>query len=93
MTFYFITKYNRRPLHFFGKIGGFIFSIGSIVLLYLFYLRLLGERIGDRPLLLFGILLVLAGLQIVFAGLVADLIVNKNGKDKDYYPMRYESKN
>jgi len=93
ITIYFITKYNRRPLHFFGKIGSLIFSIGLVALLYLFYLRLTGERIGDRPLLLFGILLVLVGIQIALTGLVADLIVNKNEKDKDYYPMKYESEN
>lgn len=93
ITIYFITKYNRRPLHFFGKIGGLLFSVGLITLLYLFYLRLAGERIGDRPLLLFGILLVLVGMQITLTGLVADLIVNKNDSDKDYYPMKYESEN
>lgn len=93
ITIYFITKYNRRPLHFFGKIGGLLFSAGLVALLYLFYLRLAGERIGDRPLLLFGILLVLVGLQIALTGLVADLIVNKNDSDKDYYPMKYESEN
>lgn len=65
-----------------------------VALLYLFYLRLIGERIGDRPLLLFGILLVLVGLQIALTGLVADLIVNKNDSDKeDYYPVKYESEN
>jgi glycosyltransferase involved in cell wall biosynthesis len=92
LTIYFITKYNRRPLHFFGKIGGLVFGLGMAVLAYLSYLRLfLNERIGDRPLLLFGILLVLAGTQVIFTGLIADLIVNSRSKENDSLPVKYSS--
>lgn len=90
ITIYFLTKYTRRPLHFFGKIGAFVFTIGFIVLLYLSYLRFMGERIGGRPLLLFGILLVLTGIQIIFTGLLADLIVNISTKDNDDFPIKFE---
>lgn len=90
ITIYFLTKYTRRPLHFFGKIGAFVFTIGFIILLYLSYLRFIGERIGGRPLLLFGVLLVLTGMQIIFTGLLADLIVNINSKDDDDFPIKFE---
>ena len=91
VTIYFLTKYTRRPLHFFGKFGGIIFSLGSIVLLYLFYLRIMGEKIGDRPLLLLGILLIITGVQTIFTGLIADLIVNLTGKKTQDTPLRYET--
>lgn len=91
ITIYFITKYNRRPLHFFGKIGGLVFSIGLVVLIYLFILRLLGETIGNRPLLLFGILLVIAGIQTIFTGLLADLIVNFHSKEAPDSSVKYSS--
>ncbi len=91
ITIYFLTKYTRRPLHFFGKIGGFVFGIGIIILLYLSYLRFLGERIGSRPLLLFGVLLVIAGIQTIFTGLLADLIVNLTVKDDNDFPVKYDS--
>ena len=92
LTIYFIMKYNRRPLHFFGKIGGIVFAIGLIILVYLSYLRLfLDQRIGDRPLLLLGILLVIAGIQTLFTGLLADLIVNTNSKE-DEFSIKYDSK-
>lgn len=91
VTIFFLTKYTRRPLHFFGKIGSILFGLGFIVLIYLTFLRLMGERIGDRPLLIFGVLLVIAGLQTIFTGLLADLIVNINTKGKDDYPIKYES--
>ena len=91
VTIYFLTKYTRRPLHFFGKFGGILFSLGSIVLLYLVYLRIMGEKIGDRPLLLLGILLVITGMQTIFTGLIADLIVNLSGKKMQEPPLRYET--
>jgi len=92
LTIYFIMKYNRRPLHFFGKIGGIVFGIGLMILVYLSYLRLFfDQKIGDRPLLLLGILLVIAGIQTLFTGLLADLIVNTNSK-KDEFSIKYDSK-
>jgi len=93
ITIYFLTKYTRRPLHFFGKIGSILFCVGFIILLYLTYIRLIfGESIGRRPLLLLGVLLVITGVQTIFTGLIADLIVNVNYKDEQSYPVKYESK-
>lgn len=91
ITMYFLTRYNRRPLHFFGKIGGLIFTVGFFILIYLSYLRFSGEKIGGRPLLLFGVLLIIAGLQIIFTGLLADLIVNLNNRETEEFPVKYES--
>lgn len=90
ITIYFIMKYNHRPLHFFGKIGSFIFLIGIALLTYLSILHFQGERIGDRPLLIFGVLLVIAGIQVIFTGLIADLIVNFHVKDNEEYPIKFE---
>ena len=81
-TILFLTKYAKRPLHFFGLTGGILSAIGSLILLYLVVLKLLGETIGGRPLLTFGMLLVLVGLQILFTGFIADLIINLNEKNK-----------
>lgn len=92
ITIYFLTKYTRRPLHFFGKIGTVVLGIGVVILLYLSYLRLfLDERIGSRPLLLFGVLMVIAGVQTIFTGLLADLMVNLNSKDNNDFPVKYSS--
>lgn len=91
ITIYFLTKYTRRPLHFFGKIGTFIFFAGVLVLLYLSYLHFLGQSIGRRPLLFLGILLTTTGIQTIFTGLIADLIVNVNYTEHPDYPLKYES--
>ena len=73
-TILFLTKYAKRPLHFFGFVGGVVSAIGFFIMIYLTILHFMGQKIGDRPLLIFGMLLMLAGLQLLFTGLLADLI-------------------
>ncbi|MDP3763184.1 MAG: glycosyltransferase family 2 protein [bacterium] len=72
----FIHRFTDRPMHFFGG-SGFIFgSIGFLILLYLTIEKIwLGALIGNRPLLLFGILLVLLGVQLFSLGFIGDMIV------------------
>lgn len=91
MTIYFLTKYTKRPLHFFIKIGFPLAFIGTAALFYLFVLRILGETIGDRPLLIFGMLFVITGFQVMLTGLIADLIVNFNKKEISDFPIKYDS--
>jgi glycosyltransferase involved in cell wall biosynthesis len=89
LTLFFLMKYTRRPLHFFARIGMTLFLIGFAVLAYLSVLWFQGAGIGDRPLLMFGVLLVLIGGQTVFTGLLADLIVNvQQGKPQEF-PLKY----
>lgn len=91
MTIYFLTKYTKRPLHFFMKLGAPIAGIGFVALFYLTVLRLMGETIGDRPLLIFAVLFVITGLQVMLTGLIADLIVNFNRKEINDYPISFDS--
>jgi glycosyltransferase involved in cell wall biosynthesis len=87
----FLIKYQQRPLHFFGFVGGGLTMIGSVILLYMVVLRIMGERIGDRPLLIFGVLLFLAGLQIFFTGFMAELLTNISQKNDLHLPLKYSS--
>ena len=82
-TILFLSKYAKRPLHFFLTIGGITGTIGFFILIYLSILHFLGKTIGDRPLLLFGILLVLAGFQVLFTGFLADLILHISEKNNE----------
>lgn len=92
MTMYFLVKYTRRPLHFFSKLGGILLLIGSALLIYLSAIHLMGGRIGTRPLLTFGVLFVIAGIQTIFTGLLADLMVNFNRTNtEEDLPIRYKS--
>src|SRR3954470_9116080 len=74
LTVKFLISYSTRPLHIFGLLGFIMGSLGILVSAYLAWMRLFGyESIGNRPLLLFGILLVFTGVQLVTLGLLAEM--------------------
>jgi glycosyltransferase involved in cell wall biosynthesis len=76
VTVFVTTRYLKRPLHFFGALGIGLGGIGSVLLIYLAALWLLGERpIGNRPLLFYGILLAILGVQLFSLGIVSELLV------------------
>jgi glycosyltransferase involved in cell wall biosynthesis len=76
MTIYFMKRFLTRPMHAFGWFGLVSTAIGLGIGLHLTYLKLfLSESIGQRPLLMLAVLLVLAGLQLFCFGLVAELLM------------------
>jgi len=92
-TMLFLSKYSQRPLHFFGTVGILSLLSGFVILIYLSILHFQGEAIGSRPLLLFGILLVLTGFQVLFTGFLADLFLHVSQKNNHKENMlRYETK-
>lgn len=80
-TMLFLSRYSTRPLHFFGTIGTLLFLIGLIILGYLSILHFQKQAIGTRPLLFFGGLFVLGGIQIILTGFLADLFINLHKKN------------
>jgi glycosyltransferase involved in cell wall biosynthesis len=89
-TIFFLSKYSRRPMHFFGLVGGILIFVGFVVLFHLSILRIAGETIGGRPLLIFGALFFLAGIQLFFVGFLADLIISHSNVEKKNL-LRYSS--
>lgn len=75
LTVAFLQRFRARPLHFFGAIGGALLLIGIAINVYLTALWLSGQKIGGRPLLLLGILLMVLGVQFFSTGFLADLVV------------------
>jgi glycosyltransferase involved in cell wall biosynthesis len=71
----FFKKYLQRPMHFFGMLGIVTFGIGMIINFYLLVLKILGHDIWGKPLLLLGILLVVAGIQFLTTGIIAELLM------------------
>lgn len=85
LTVTFLTAYRSRPSHFFGVFGLALFATGSLVDLYLVWLRLATGSIHDRfPLLAFGTTLLLVGLQLILFGLLAELITAKRDRRSLY---------
>jgi glycosyltransferase involved in cell wall biosynthesis len=74
LTVKFLLSYSTRPVQIFGLIGLAMGLPGTVILAWLAYVRLTGqEAIGNRPLLLFAILLVFTGVQLVTLGLLAEM--------------------
>ena len=63
-------------MHLVGAVGGITALAGFIILSYLTIIHFQGHRIGNRPILFLGMLLVIAGFQLFFTGFLADLITN-----------------
>jgi glycosyltransferase involved in cell wall biosynthesis len=76
LTVRFLLSYSTRPIHIFGSLGLLTAFVGSIIVGYLGYVRLVLQRsIAERPLLLLGILLLVVGVQFITMGLLGELVV------------------
>jgi dolichol-phosphate mannosyltransferase len=76
LTVTFMGRYAHRPLHLFGGLGLLLGAIGTAILVYLTAVKLTGEPIGHRPLLILGVLLVVVGIQLLSLGLLSELITS-----------------
>ncbi|NTU80774.1 MAG: glycosyltransferase family 2 protein [Chloroflexales bacterium] len=93
ITVRFLLSYSTRPMQVFGAIGLISSFVGGLLLLYLAYVRLVMlQNIGDRPLLLAAVLMVLIGVQFLGMGLLGELItrVYYEGRDRPIYVVREE---
>lgn len=86
----FLKKYLRRPIHLFGGMGIVAFAIGVIINIYLLILKLIGNDIWGKPLLILGMLLVLGGIQFVTIGIMSELQMRTyfESQNKKTYSVR-----
>jgi len=80
LTVRFLLSYENRPSHLFGAVGLASLLLGLVTLAYLTVVKVLGEPIGDRPLLIAGVLMVMAGLQLTLFGLLAEMVVHARNR-------------
>jgi dolichol-phosphate mannosyltransferase len=78
LTVSFIGRYRHRPLHLFGGLGLVLGLLGTGILVYLTIVKALGHAIGERPLLMLGVLLVVVGLQFFSLGLISEMITSQH---------------
>jgi len=91
LTVRFLLSYSTRPIHIFGGLGLISFVAGIGLGGYLSYVKfILGEKIGERPLLLLAILLMVMGVQLISMGLLGELVVRTYYEtlDKPIYAVR-----
>lgn len=88
LSIFFLVKFTKKPLRFFGLIGSAVFLLGGLILVYLTIERLIyGIPLADRPLLLLGSLLFVLGIQIFATGLIGELIIFTHAKELKEYTV------
>jgi len=88
LTVVFISKFGKRPMHFFGTIGSFFFFIGFLILAYLTYAKIVFHQyqMTDRPLFYLGLLAIIFGTQLFLTGFIAELI-SRSSSDRNVYQI------
>ena len=69
----FMRKYMQKPMHLFGTIGFISFGIGALINIYLLVLKIMGQDIWGKPILILGLILLLGGIQFITIGIIADI--------------------
>lgn len=89
-TVFFLVRFTKKPLRFFGMLGVTTFVVGAVLITWLVIDRLfLGHGLTERPALLLASLLVVLGLQLFALGLLGELIIFTHARAiKDYQVER-----
>jgi glycosyltransferase involved in cell wall biosynthesis len=86
MTIFFVGKFGKRPMHFFGLWGTLAFFFGLIIFVYLTISKFFFDATGmtQRPLFYFAILAMIIGTQLFLAGFIGELI-GRNSAERNSY--------
>ena len=89
MLLLFIRKYFQRPIHLFGILGVLLIILGVFINIYLLIVKFgIGQDIGTRPLLIFGLMFILAGIQLFTIGIVMELLIRTYYESQQKRPYR-----
>ncbi len=86
MSIMFVSKFGKRPMHFFGSLGTLFIFVGFICLTYLSVGKLFfgAPGIATRPLFFFGILTFIVGMQLFVTGFLAEMILRSSSERNKY---------
>ncbi|WP_373494727.1 glycosyltransferase family 2 protein [Aquiflexum sp.] len=87
----FFQKYFTKPIHLFGTLGLLSFLIGLAINIYFLILKITGEDIWGRPLLLLGFILIIGGLQLITTGIIAELIIRTYFESQNKRPYHIKT--
>jgi len=88
LTVMFLTRFTMRPLHLFGGAGLAIGGVGFVSDAYLSVLWMMGYGIGQRPLLLMGVLCMILGMNLVSMGLIGEMIASRSFDAEDSFTVK-----
>lgn len=91
LSIFFVGKFGKRPMHFFGTIGVLSFLIGFFITFYLIFEKLMSiangthyRNVTDQPLFFLSLAAILIGTQLFLTGFIAEL-VSRNSTDRNKY--------
>ncbi len=92
----FFLRWRQKPMHLFGSLGIISLMIGGLIEFYLLMVKLAGNDIGSRPLFFVGIMLIIAGVQLITTGFIAELLTRTYFQSTHTHPYhitrRYKGK-
>lgn len=86
LSIMFISKFSKRPMHFFGLWGFFAFLIGFVILAWLSVSKMFYNvyKIADRPIFFLGLLAIIFGTQLFLTGFLAELVSRSSSERNEY---------
>ncbi len=87
VTMVFFRRYSQKPMHLFGTLGFISLFLGVLINIYMLILKIMGEDIWGKPLLLLGMILLLGGIQLITIGILAEVSMRtyyESGNKKTY---------
>jgi len=84
----FFKKYLQKPMHLFGNMGLGVLAIGVVINLYLGILKLQGQDIWGKPLMILGLMLVLGGIQLLTVGIIVEIQMRTYFESQQKRPYR-----
>ena len=87
-TIFFLVKFTKKPLRFFGLVGTTLLGLGLLATVYLVIERLVfNVALSDRPALFLSSLLIVLGIQVIAIGLIGEIIIFTHAKDLKEYKI------
>lgn len=88
LTIFFLVKFTKKPLRFFGLVGTSLFGIGLLATGYLVIEKLVFDvALATRPALFLSSLLIVLGIQVIAIGLIGEIIIFTHAKDLKEYKI------
>ncbi len=88
MLMLFFKKYMQKPMHLFGGLGLLFFIAGIIINMYFLALKIMGHDIWGKPMLLLGIVFLIAGIQLITVGIMAELLMRTYYESQQKRPYK-----
>ncbi len=87
ITMVFFRRYSQKPMHLFGTTGFVMVFIGILINTYLLILKIMGDNIWGKPMLILGMMFLLGGIQLITIGILAEISMRtyyESGAKKTY---------